>query len=58
MMKVKCNWCEWQGIESDIDSYDHNDQELCPQCMVSGYLMDIGLITDLEQEVVAQEAEA
>ena len=41
-MKVKCNWCEWQGEESEI-AFDEVDDtiEVCPKCHKSEHLMNI-----------------
>ena len=32
---VKCNWCEWFGRESELD------EEQCPVCNNSDYIMDV-----------------
>ena len=35
---VRCNWCEWLGHEYEIEVV--KDEEHCPSCHKSGYLMD------------------
>jgi len=39
MQKVRCNWCDWTGQEPDLVLED--EEEFCPQCKNSGFIMDI-----------------
>jgi len=32
---VKCNWCDWFGLESELT------EDNCPNCQTEDYLMDI-----------------
>jgi hypothetical protein len=40
--RIKCNHCEWQGDEEDVDIKD--EIESCPQCKKSDALMDVPAI--------------
>lgn len=37
--KVKCNWCDWVGVEDDLIIND--DMEHCPNCNRPDCLMDV-----------------
>ena len=39
---VRCNWCMKTFPESKIIFDPRSDEEACPYCQKSGYLMDIG----------------
>ena len=46
IINVKCNWCDWYGNNSELDIVDNNDfssDEICPNCSISDYLMDIDI---------------
>ena len=42
---MRCNWCEWQGVEEDLklSGYGEDAIELCPECGQNseGKIMDI-----------------
>ena len=48
--KVRCNMCEWEGDEDDLeltpDGFsklgDRMWQDACPKCKTDEYLMDVG----------------
>ena len=51
--KVRCNWCEWEGSELELDIIpDPTDYEVeaCPACGRSDCLMDIGYMNGKELE--------
>lgn len=49
-MEVKCNNCEWEGHENDLEIFEDDLKEQrfdklffkgCPNCKTDDYLMDI-----------------
>lgn len=36
--KVRCNWCFWVGFEDELIV---ENEEICPKCKETGYIMDI-----------------
>jgi len=43
---VKCNWCNWIGLSDQIPFNDDINEEFCPNCEETGYLMDKYLFDD------------
>lgn len=44
MQRIKCNWCEWEGTEAELDLKDgeeYEQYEYCPECGNKDFLMDI-----------------
>ena len=37
---VKCNWCDESLQEDEILFDEQTEEEYCPHCLESGYLMD------------------
>lgn len=50
--KVRCNWCEWEGSELELDiipDATYYEVEACPECGRSDCLMDIGFVEEEEE---------
>lgn len=39
-MRVRCNWCEWEGNEDELKIIDY-ELEVCPVCGRHDCLMDL-----------------
>lgn len=39
-IKVKCCWCGWHGMESELDFDEHDIPCYCPVCGKSDCIMD------------------
>ena len=48
-LEVKCNMCDWQGSEDELElieeepgnQVDRSFVKVCPNCQVDDYLMDL-----------------
>lgn len=38
---VRCNMCMWVGVEEELEYNPDTDEERCPACGQSGYIMDL-----------------
>jgi hypothetical protein len=41
--KIKCNDCNFIGVEDDLEILKHNTEyfKVCPNCKIDSYLMDV-----------------